>query len=178
MLGDHLFRFHYWNWLDPEQRDVPFQRDRLGDHSNKIVMGDLADGNWSLICWYDTSNDSSFNICNPNQPSEAQWIRCPNATLCQKYNSVWPTYIDYHEAVSIQTYDISPYNAEVQCRESFRSLMEGFLNEYGTDCRDDPMCSVDKDKNMKETLKLHNVVNYVANLCGVLVHVIMYTHHA
>ena len=84
MLGDHLFRFHYWNWLDPEQRDVPFKTDRLGENIDGKVVGDLV-SNWSLVCWCDTSGEvAPLKICNPNKPSDLKWLRCPNTTNCQK----------------------------------------------------------------------------------------------
>ena len=155
MLGDHLFRFRFWNWLDPEQRYVPFHRDRLGDNIDGRVVGDLV-GDWSFVCWEDKHNSS--DICNPIQPSNSKWLRCPNATMCQKYNAVWPDYTDYYKALSIRRYDVSPYNDQVRCTdESFRSYMEGFVTLDGSECYDDPMCTVN-DGNSVSTLKLHNVV--------------------
>ena len=165
MLGDHLFRFHYWNWLDPTQRDVPFTPHRLGATVDTIVTGDLVDGNWSLICWFDKRNFTApYDICDPRKLSVSRLIRCPNATLCEKDNPVWPSYADYHFALSIKNYDVSPYNALVKCTgESYRSYMEGFLNERGADCGDDPMCSpVGEDE--KGSLKLHNVVSHSNSL--------------
>ena len=158
MLGDHLFSFHYWNWLNPQQREVPFTPHRLGSTVNTIVTGDIVDGNWSLICWFDRANFTApYDICDPRELSIARLIRCPNKSLCEKNNSVWPSYTDYHFSLSIKNYDVSPYNAVVKCtEESYRSYMEGFLSEKGDDCRDDPMCTV--YGNEKATLKLHNVV--------------------
>ena len=162
MLGDHLFRFHYWNWLDPEQRDVPFKTDRLGENIDGRAVGDLV-SNWSVICWSDNRNETfPLPICNPNQPSDTKLLRCPNATYCQKHNAVWPNYTDYHKAVSIKSYDVSPYDATIQCTDkSFRSYMEGFLNKHGADCGGNPMCIVYGEKNIIMILKLHNVVKFV-----------------
>ena len=161
MLGDHLFRLHYWNWLDPDQRDVPFTIHRLGALVDTIVTGDIVDGNWSLICWSDKTNFTApYDICDPRQLSESRLIRCPNASLCERNNSVWPSYTDYQFSLSLGHYDVSPYSASVKCtEESYRNYMEGFLNERDGDCGDDPMC-VAVGNNQKSTLRLHNVVGH------------------
>ena len=159
MLGDHLFRFHFWNWLDPGQRGVPFLNHRLGATNDSIVTGDLVDGNWSLICWENVTKLPLYEVCDPRNFSESRLIRCPNATLCEKDNPVWPSYADYYYALSIENYDSLPYTFRVECtEESYRNYMEGFLYKRGTDCRNDPMCTVE-EMGMTTTLKLHNVVS-------------------
>ena len=160
MLGDHLFRLHFWNWLDPHQRDVPFMNHRLGGLVNTTVTGDLVEGNWSLVCWRDKVNFTApFDVCDPRNLSDVGLIRCPNTTLCESTNPVWPSYEDYHFALSLESYDVSPYDGQVQCtEESYRAYMEGFLNEEGTDCGNDPMCTTAQG-GMLGRLKLHNVVS-------------------
>ena len=164
MLGDHHFRLRFWNWLEPQQRLVPFRDHRLGGISNVTVTGDLVNGNWTMVCWNDKTNFTApYDVCDPRQLSDAVLRRCPDATLCERNNPVWPSYRDYHFALSIEDYDVSPYNAEVACTdESYRAYMEGFLNEEGSDCEGDPMCTT--DGHMVNRLKLHNVVHTCVNV--------------
>lgn len=161
MLGDHTFRLHFWNWLDPDQRPVPFKHHRLGatHNTSTIVTGDLVNANWSMMCWDNRENSTTpYDICDPRKLSSSVLIRCPNSTLCEKNNLAWPSYKDYHAALSLSSYDVSPYNGAVKCtEESYRSYMEGFLSFKG-ECGNDPMC-IDYGGGDASKLMLHNVVS-------------------
>ena len=162
MTGNHTFRVPYWDWRDPMQRDVLFQRDRLGENIEGNVVGNLFDGdNWQTRCWEDTTGKTfPIPICNPVSPSGENLRRCPDATLCDKGNENWPSYDDVATALSIGTYDTSPYDRFVEDTDnSYRNYLEGFITKPGTDCGDDTMCTVDTMRNVTVSRRIHNSVS-------------------
>ena len=169
MIEDHTFRVPYWDWRDPMQRDVLFQRDKLGENINGNVVGDLfGDGNWQTRCWEDITGQSPpIPICNPVIPSGENLRRCPNANLCDKNNENWPSYDDVAKAISIDTYDTSPYDRFVEDTDnSYRNYMEGFVTQSGIDCGNDTMCTVDMDRSVTVSRRIHNSVSLLLlDLC-------------
>ena len=155
-INDHTFRLPYWDWSDPSQREILFTRDRLGENVNGLVVGDLFN-NWNTYCWKDTSGMKyPIPICDPTVPSGENLRRCPHNELCKMNNSNWPSTSDVKHAVSIKTYDSSPYNRYVRGTDtSFRNYMEGFVVKNGG-CGSDTFCS---PGNPSITRKLHNTVN-------------------
>ena len=170
LIDDHTFRVPYWDWRDPEQRDVPFQRKRLGESIDGEVVGDLfEDENWQLKCWEDIEGKPfPLPICDPTVASSEKLQRCPFAALCDKTNRNWPSYAEVAEAISIDTYDTSPYNRFVTDTDnSFRNYMEGFIVQ--PDCEGDTMCLVDDKMGVAISRRIHNTVsllyNYTMNVC-------------
>ena len=162
MTSDHTFRVPYWDWRDPLQRDVPFQRKRLGENIDGNVEGDLFDDDkWKIRCWEDIEDpDPPLPICNPVQPSSENLRRCPNATLCDKSNENWPSYVDVATAVGIDTYDTSPYDRFIEdTNNSYRNYMEGFIVKPGEDCGDNTMCTADSMRGVTVSRKNHNTVS-------------------
>ena len=164
-IDDHLFRLPYWDWRDPSQREILFERDRLGANVNGSVEGDLFGENWKTVCWVDTSSEvnAPIPICNPTIPDGQNLRRCPSDDHCDKDHPNWPSYEDVDKAVSIDSYDTSPYNRFVtDTDESFRNYMEGFITALGSECdKDDTLCSVHlyQGQNYTVTRKLHNTVS-------------------
>ena len=159
-IDDHLFRLPYWDWTDPSQREILFERDRLGANVNGNVEGDLF-GDWNTVCWEDTTNKRyPIAICNPIRPSNQNLRRCPSDDHCDKDHPNWPTSEDVNTAVSMDTYDTSPYNRFVT-DESFRNYMEGFITSRGSECGDDTLCSTHmyNSEDFIVTRKLHNTVS-------------------
>ena len=168
-INDHTFRLPYWEWTDPSQRVTPFQTDRLGANVRRdvngtqvtVVEGDLFDNNWETYCWEDMSKYKSHTtipICDPTTPSGEILRRCPRETFCDMNNRNWPSVDDVKHALSIDTYDASPYNRTVKgTNTSFRNYMEGFIVDPDN-CGTDDMCSKGKDDNYY-TRKLHNTVS-------------------
>ena len=163
MTDNHTFRLPYWDWRDPLQRDVLFQRDRLGENVDGNVEGVLFDDDmWQTRCWEDIEPDPPLPlpICDPVQPSGENLRRCPNATLCDKNNENWPSYEDIATAIAIDSYDTSPYDRFVEDTDnSYRNYMEGFITKPGEDCGDDTMCSFDDKRNVTVSRKIHNTVS-------------------
>ena len=153
-----MFRLHYWDWRDPEQRDILFKRDRLGENVNGNVVGDLFN-NWDTYCWQDISGKQPpIATCDPTQPTNETLRRCPSKTLCDKSNKNWPSYLDVDTAISIKSYDTSPYDRFIQNTEkSYRNYMEGFITQRGTDCGGDTLCTTDGNVTVKR--RIHNTVN-------------------
>jgi hypothetical protein len=167
MTDDHTFRVPYWDWRDPLQRDVPFQRKRLGENIDGNVEGDLFDDDkWKIRCWEDIEDpDPPLPICNPVQPSSENLRRCPNATLCDKSNENWPSYVDVATAVGIDTYDTSPYDRFIEdTNNSYRNYMEGFIVKPGEDCGDNTMCTVDSMRGVTVSRKNHNTVHIILGI--------------
>ena len=194
-IDDHLFRLPYWDWRDPSQQEILFERDRLGANVNGSVEGDLfgesdpsqreilferdelganinvsVEGdlfgeNWKTVCWVDTSSEvkAPIPICNPTIPDGQNLRCCPSDDHCDKNHPNWPSYEDVNKAVSINSYDTSPYNRFVtDTDESFRNYMEGFITALGSECdKDDTLCSVHlyQGQNHTVTRKLHNTVS-------------------
>ena len=164
-IDDHLFRLPYWDWRDPSQQEILFERDRLGANVNGSVEGDLFGENWKTVCWVETSSEvkAPIPICNPTIPDGQNLRRCPSDDHCDKNHPNWPSYEDVNKAVSINSYDTSPYNRFVtDTDESFRNYMEGFITALGSECdKDDTLCSVHlyQGQNHTVTRKLHNTVS-------------------
>ena len=154
--NNHRFRLPYWDWSDPSQREILFQRDRLGENVNGIVMGDLF-SNWKTYCWTNPETGDPTKICNPKSPSYETLRRCPSSALCNKNNSNWPSESDVDNAVSITSYDAYPYNRYVTgTHNSFRNYMEGFIVESDGCEAGDTLCT---PGNPAITRKLHNTVS-------------------
>ena len=87
-MGDqnyYTFRTHYWDWRREIQmaNDDIFVRNRVGESRNisnqPQVRGDLFDGGWDTICWYDGSGNVSMpkgTTCDP---------RIKTGLSCQKW---------------------------------------------------------------------------------------------
>ena len=155
-----MFIFPYWDWRDPEQREALFTRDRLGENVDGTVMGTLF-GNWPIVCWQDAerlrqSNISFVPICDPTTPVNETLRRCPVDTACEKDNVNWPTYDDLESALSVKTYDASPYDQTVFGSDaSFRNRMEGVTSEPGSDCDNDTMCVTVANNTVVVKIGLH-----------------------
>ena len=159
LIDDHEFRLSYWNWTDQDQRDILFTRDRLGENNNGFVSGEIFD-NWYTVCWENIADETfPIAICNPDMPTDQSLRRCPNSTLCQKTNENWPSDEDVDDAVSIKSYDASPYDRFVKGTDSsYRNFMEGFIIEDGSDCGSDTMCTTDETRRVIVRRMIHNTV--------------------
>ncbi|CAI8029359.1 Tyrosinase [Geodia barretti] len=155
-ISDHTFRLPYWDWTQPSQRESIFTRDKLGEHLNGEVVGDLFT-NWETHCWEDITGKSyPIPICDPTVSSGETLRRCPCDTFCKKDNPNWPSEADVNDALAVKTYDDKPYDRYVPSRDnSFRNFMEGFVVNPD-DCGSDPLCSIGK---VNITRKLHNSVH-------------------
>ena len=131
----------------------------MGENIDGIVTGDIFE-TWHTICWEDISNQTfPIAICNPNTKTSESLRRCPIPTLCSKTNKNWPSVKDVDDAISIKSYDESPYNRYVKGTDSsYRNFMEGFIVEDGSDCGDDTMCTPDKTRGVTVRRKIHNSV--------------------
>ena len=69
-IDDIEFRLPYWDWSDPDQREILFKSDRLGENVKDttfpdlkrrvVVKGELFD-NWDTYCWtVDYPSESLF----------------------------------------------------------------------------------------------------------------------
>ena len=170
-INDIEFRLPYWDWSDPDQREILFKRDRLGenmeDTSNpnsrpRVVMGDLFDNNWITYCWNDPSTITTFpvSICDPTELSNQALRRCPYPDKCERSNEDWPSKTDVEKAVAIEKYDSSPYH---RCINDKEHTMEGFLAIK--ECTaGNTLCSSDKCPGLPITRKLHNTVSTLLTL--------------
>ena len=162
VIKDHTFRLPYWDWTQESQREFPFTKERLGETMDNTVDGGELFDNWDTICWKNPKSDSFRNICNPMIPT-GSLRRCPNAADCMKDNPNWPSEEDVDEAVSITSYDASPYNRSVKDRTtSFRNFMEGFIFQKDGCKPNDSMCDTNEGESI--TRKLHNSVSHLFNI--------------
>ena len=183
-IDDIEFRLPYWDWSDPDQREILFERDRLGKNVEDttfpdlkrrvVVKGELFD-NWDTYCWSNTSGlpfGIPVSICDPTESSNETLRRCPYPDKCEKSNEDWPSKTDVEDAVAIEEYDSSPYHRCIDDKEhtmSFRNYMEGFLainkcSAGNTLCSSDK--SSDKCPGLPITRKLHNTVSTLLLLCS------------
>ena len=130
--------------------DKIFVCNRLGErqivNSQPQVHGDLFDGGWNTICWYNGSGNVVMpkgTTCDP-RINTGPLLRCPlldNKDPCSRNNTDWPTRADVDKTLSKQQYDTQPYNT-LASEESFRNSMEGFHSSVSIDdCRSDPLCT-------------------------------------
>ena len=156
MMGNETFAFAYWDWRNPNDREVPFTSDRLGvSDANGIVTGDLY-VDYMTVCW---GVDSS-TPCDPMDPDGIRpLVRCSEVNgvnPCKADGDNWPTYDEYDEALEQSSYDVPVYNKFVD--GSFRNYMEGFV--VVDDCTGDQMCSPVPDYNISGLRRtLHNKVS-------------------
>ena len=183
-IGDHKFRLPYWDWSDESQREILFSKDRLGENVKRVntkgkmvteVEGDLFT-DWETYCWEDimgrnitgrnitgrniTGYPFPIPICNPIFSSNENLRRCPREEFCKKSHKFWPNKTDVDTAVSIKSYDASPYDRCIEGEtSSFRNYMEGFILEDKCDEDDqkEKLCSEKEGKFF--TRKLHNTVS-------------------
>ena len=145
----YTFRIPYWDWRQEMQTDAnsPFQLDRLGETMNinnmPIVQGgENFPSSWNTVCW-----NQNQNICDPRTKT-GQLRRCPfTDEPCSSRNPLWPSDKDVQKALSLKSYDTSPFrNISIN---SFRNLLEGF-QQLSSDsiqsCRDDKLCSCSVDR--------------------------------
>ena len=154
LVGDTTFALHYWDWRDSDQRRAYFTEDRLGRSNNGNVEGTLFE-DWSNTCWNEvTDKNNPVPICDPTQ-SARDLRRCPDETVCDS-DTNWPTSRDVDGAVSIEDYDMSPFNKYIGKDMSFRNTMEGFVSQSGS-CTDDDLCTYNGTLSL--TRMLHNSVS-------------------
>ena len=79
-IGDPMFRFHYWDWRDPDQHDALFMEDRLGKSTNSVVEGIIFQ-NWPTLCWNETTKLPG-EVCDPRVETDPL-RRCPG-TACRQ----------------------------------------------------------------------------------------------
>ena len=170
----YAFRTHYWDWRKETQEAISddteiFVPNRLGERRNNInsqpqVHGDLFEGGWDTICWYNGSGNVIMpkgTICDPRIKT-GPLLRCPLAQddkkdPCDRFNPDWPSRADVEKALSKQQYDTQPYNKRAS-EESFRNFMEGFDSSVSIDdCRSDPLCLCEGGMPLKRNL--HNLVS-------------------
>ena len=126
-----------------------------------VVKGELFT-DWNTYCWKDiTGKAPLILICDPTTTSKKDLRRCPRGEFCKKNNSYWPSKTDVDTAVSIKSYDASPFTRSVKEKSSsFRNYMEGFIFEANGCGMGNKMCS--KKKNGEHfTRKLHNSVSII-----------------
>ena len=157
-IDDHKFRLPYWDWTKPSQRESLFTADKLGEHVNGEVKGDLFN-DWETYCWEDTQGKTyPIPICDPITPSGETLRRCPCDTFCKMNNPNWPSEADVNAALAIKTYDDKPYDRYVPSQDSsFRNFMEGFVVNPDN-CEGDALCSIGEQNIPNITRKLHNSV--------------------
>ena len=159
-----MFTLHYWDWRDPEQREALFTWDRMGENVNGTVMGTLFE-NWPIVCWLDEeplrqSGITFVPICDPTTPVNDTLRRCPVDTACEKDNINWPTYDDVESALSVETYDASPYDQRVFGSDaSFRNRLEGVIAGPGSNCGNDALCFTVASISVVVRIRLHNAVS-------------------
>ena len=96
--------------------------------------------NWPIVCWQDEEpprqNGITFvPICDPTTPVNDTFRHCPVDTVCEKDNVNWPTYDDLESALSVKTYDASPYDQTVFGSDaSFQNRLEGVITVAMTPC--------------------------------------------
>ena len=163
----YTFRIPYWDWRKEMQTDSnsPFQRDRLGETVNinglpQVHGGEVFPSNWQTICW-DKSENKSHTICNPQVPT-GQLQRCPlSEDSCNSGNPLWPTDKDIQTALSLKSYDTSPFKEASM--DSFRNQLEGFkplFNDSVQFCREDKLCLCTKgNENCTESMHEDGIRN-------------------
>lgn len=150
----YTFRIPYWDWRQEMQTNAsnsPFQLDRLGKTINvndiPIVQGrEIFPSNWNTVCWEKVNQ--SCDICDP-QIKTGQLQRCPfTDEPCSSRNPLWPSDKDVQKALSLKSYDVSPFSKKSLIDNSFRNLLEGFQplsNDIDSiqSCRNDKLCLCD-----------------------------------
>jgi hypothetical protein len=145
----YTFRIPYWDWRKEMQTEAnsPFQLERLGKTMNSndddlpvVQGGEIFPSSWNTVCWEKVN--SSGNICDP-QTETGPLQRCPFLTdePCSSDNPLWPSDKDIQTALSLKSYDTSPFNEK--SHDSFRNILEGFKplsNDSIQTCRDDKLC--------------------------------------
>ena len=167
-IGDHKFRLPYWDWSDESQREILFSKDRLGENVKKNINGKMVtkvEGDlftdWKTYCWENiTGYPFPIPICNPIISSNETLRRCPREEFCKKSHKFWPNKTDVDTAVSIKSYDASPYDRCIEGEtSSFRNYMEGFILEDKCDEDDQKEKLCNKKEEKFFTRKLHNTVS-------------------
>ena len=158
ITDDPKFKLSYWNWLDPDDRDILYSEDKLGSRNNNgYVISDTYGGsNWQPVCLYPESNPMFTSICNPTNPSAYKdntndYTRLQRP-LDKNYN--WPAKPETAEAIqNLNEYRLSAAGSVFNKynRQSFSNYLEGW--DPQTSCGQQMFCG---DDNIPR--RLHNLV--------------------
>lgn len=146
--GGSDFTLSYWDWTDPEQREVTL--------SGPLNITNSPFNGWKSFCWYENQNG---NICDLNQQTDSPLRRCPiiaGEDVCNRNYNFWPSVMDVKQALNIATFDRDPY--DVKANNSFRNFLEGFVPQAVCDDSEE-LCNT-KIKSTPLLRKLHNSVSF------------------
>ena len=158
MLGDDTFSFPYWDWRNPDHREILFRRNRLGVSVDGIVEGEIFD-NWYTVCWNRCEGDLDTSVpCDLSRDFTGLLRRCPVEAACEADNMNWPTYEHIDETVSMVPYDEPSFDRFA--RGGFRNFFEGFVIVDECD-PDDTMCTPGEVNGTTVGIRrlLHNTVS-------------------
>jgi tyrosinase len=148
----------YWDWTDVESTNSVFLDDFMGGNGdpsqrNAVTGGAFRKGNWVINIF-----DQRANYPYPITYLIRSFGTIPN-------QSALPTFSDVSTALSINTYDASPYNSTVNPGISFRNSLEGWRSCTGEMCQDslmNPICAGPPSQS-----QMHNKVHlWVGGVVG------------
>ena len=158
----------YWNWLNPDDRNILYDESKLGSMDNKgYVISDTYGGsNWQPVCLYPETNSMFKRICNPMNPSAHKdgtidYTRLQRPLEKQKN---WPTKSETTEAIqTMNMYRLSAAGSVFNKynEQSFSNYLEGWDPPQLQN--DDPKCKGQQlfcgDDNIPR--RLHNLVTLI-----------------
>lgn len=146
----------YWDWTDAASTSTVFLDDFMGGNGDPtqhytLMTGPFRKSNWTLNV-FDQPGAYPYPI--PYLIRSIATI--PNETTL-------PTAAQVTEALSISTYDASPYDATVNPLSSFRNYLEGWRGCTGEMCQDSVM-----NPTCTSPSEMHNRVHlYVGGQVGI-----------
>ena len=151
----------YWDWTDPETTEVVFSDDFMGGNGNPkrgyaVTTGPFRKGRWYL------------NVVDPKVFDPYRFRHLVRRFGADKIGTkdpfVLPSPADLEAALSIENYDVAPYDVTSDPARSFRNNLEGWRGEAGMHCESGWMVPFG---HSHEPHVMHNVVHlWVAGLWG------------
>ena len=165
LLNDDSFTVRYWDWTVPENRNVLFVSNKLGESAaNGTVTGDLM-SSWYLVCVDSTGTAVRERVCDPTTtPGNHRVVRCGVNAQCGSTH--WPDEANVKRALNdFKNYrtTANPNIANKYDTMSFSNYFEGFAVDDECDVpeSDKPLlCGSDPVIRRR----LHNLVRIIQNL--------------
>ena len=159
LLDDETFTVRYWDWTVPENRNVLFVPNKLGESAaDGDVTGDLM-SSWYLVCADVNGTAVRDTVCDPTTtPGNNRVVRCGVNAHCS--SSHWPDEASVKRALNdFENYRTiaNPNIANKYDMMSFSNYFEGFAvdDECDVPDRDKPLlCGSDPVIRRR----LHNLV--------------------
>ena len=159
VLDGTQFNLYYWDWTTEDDRDAPFDNDKLGTSSqlDGTVMGELMD-HWYTVCTLEKS------VCNPKMEKSKGITRCTTESECNPNSQGWPNLESAKKCLGIDQFrrdtTINGGIANKYDKTSFGNYLEGFtIDDF---CDDgDTRCDADFISSEEFPRDLHNQVSLI-----------------